>query len=97
MAKWTEEAASARDLEVVAKGVQSSKMIEEITRVIKEEIRGVESIRLRRRQGGNAYFTVRVRARASDFAHDIEQQSFSSFKLALEDVTRTKVVLGLNK
>jgi hypothetical protein len=97
LAKWTEEASSARELEVVAKGVQSSKMIDEITRVIKDEIRGVESIRLRRRQGGNAYFTVRVRARASDFAHDVEQKNFSNFKLALLDVTRSKVVLGLGK
>ncbi len=97
MAKWTEEASSARELEVVAKGVQNSKMITEITRVIKDEIRGVESIRLRRRQGGNAFFTVRVRARASDFGHDLEQKSFSNFKVELQDVTRTKVVLSLNR
>jgi hypothetical protein len=95
MVKWTEEASSARELEVVAKGISASKMIGEIQRVIKEEIRGVESIQLRRRAQGNAYFTVRVRARASDFGHDLEQKSFSNFKLALEDVTRTKVVVGL--
>ena len=97
MVKWTEEASSAREIEVVAKGVQNSKMISEITRVIKEEIRGVESIRLRRRQGGAAYFTVRVRARASDFGHDLEQKSFSNFKLQVDDVTRTKIVVSLNR
>jgi hypothetical protein len=95
MVKWTEEASSAREIEVVAKGVQSSKMISELEKVIKEEIRGVESVSLRRRAQGNAYFTVRVRARASDFGHDLEQKSFSNFKLAIEDVTRTKIVLGL--
>jgi hypothetical protein len=97
LAQWTEEASSAREIELIAKGVSTSKMVSEITKVIKEEIRGVESVRLRKKQGGNAYFTVRVRARASDFGHDLEEKSFSGFKLAIEDVSRTKLVVSLNR
>lgn len=97
MAKWTTEASSAREIELVARGVKGSKMVREMTRVIKDEVRGVESVRLRRRKGGRAYFTVRVRARATDFGRDLEDKRFSNFQLEIEDVTRSKVVVSLNR
>lgn len=97
MTKWTAEAASAREIELVARGVKSSKMIREMTRVIKQEVRGVESVRLRRRKGGRAFFTVKVRARATDFGRDLEGKRFSNFALQIQDVTRSKVVVSLSR
>jgi hypothetical protein len=97
MTIWTQEASSAREIELVAKGVKGGDMIKEITKVLEEQVRGVESVKLRRKKGMEAYFTVRVRARATDFSRDIEDKTFSTFKVEVEDVTRSKVVLSLAK
>lgn len=95
--KWTAEAAGSREIEVVARKAKSSKTINELKRVIKNEVRGVESISLRRRKAGSAYFTVRVRASANDFGRDVEAKSYQNFKVEVVDVTKSKIVLSVNK
>jgi hypothetical protein len=97
LTKWTAEAASARDIELVARGAKSSSMVRKLQKVIKEQVRGVESVRVRRRKGGSAYLAVRVRARASDFGYDLENKTFEGFSVEVEDVTRSKVVVALKR
>ena len=95
--RWTQEASSARDLELVARGAKSSKMVRELARVIRDEVRGVESVRVRRRKAGKAYLAVRVRSRASDFAYDLESKTYEGFGVEVSDVTRSKVVVALER
>ncbi len=95
LAKWTEEAASARELELVLEGVKNSKMVRTFEDVLREEVRGVESVRTRRRKGKKAYLTVRVRANSTDFARDLESKKYGDFSLSLKDVSRAKVVVSL--
>ena len=91
MAKWTEEATSARELEVVVHGVKGSKQVQAIKDAIEAKVRGVESVRVRRRARGRLYLTVQVRARAADFARDVE--GLEELGLGVEEVTRARVAL----
>lgn len=97
LAKFTAEAASSREIELVATGAKSSKMVRTLRNVIKDEVRGVESVRVRRRKGGRAFLAVKVRARASDFAHDLENKTYEGFSVEVGDVTRSKVVVALKR
>lgn len=97
LAKWTAEASSARELELVATGAKSSTMVRKLKAVIEQEIRGVESVKVRRRKGGKAFFSVRVRSRASDFASDLESKTYEGFSVEVDDVTRSKVVVALKR
>lgn len=97
LTKWTAEASSARDIELVAKGASSSSMVKKLQRVIEQQVRGVESVRVRRRKGGQAFLAVRVRARATDFGDDLENKTFEGFSVEVEDVTRSKVVVALKR
>lgn len=95
LAKWTAEAASSRELEVVVTGVKSSKQIRAIKNAIEANVRGVESVNVRRRKKGRAFFTVKVRARAADFARDVENHTFDGFGLEVDEVSRARVALNL--
>ncbi len=97
MARWTAESAGSREIELVAENVRSSKQVREIARVLKEEIRGVESVNVRRRKRGKAFITVKVRASATDLARDLEQRSFSGFGVEIESATRGKLIVSLKK
>ena len=92
LTQWTEQAASARNLELVVKGVRSSKVARAVERVIREEIRGVESVRMRRRRKGKAYYAVRVRANATDFGRDLEAKTYPQFALETVNISRAKLV-----
>ncbi|MCA9553870.1 MAG: flagellar assembly protein T N-terminal domain-containing protein [Myxococcales bacterium] len=95
LAKWTEEASSSRELEVVVSGVKSGKDVKELRRIIGERIRGVESVSVRRQKKGQAYLTVKVRARAPDFARDVEAQAFDGFKVETDEVTKNRVAFSV--
>jgi hypothetical protein len=95
MAKWTQEAASSRELEVVVTGLKSGADLKEIRRVLAEKVRGVESVTVRRQKKGQAALTVKVRARAPDFARDAEAQAFEGFKLEADEVTKNRVELSV--
>lgn len=95
IARWTAEASSSRELEMVVSGIKSSKQVRQIKSVLKDSVRGVESITVRKRKKGRAYFTVKVKARAADFARDVEEQAFDNFKVEIEEVTRARVALSL--
>ena len=90
--RWTAESAGAREIELVIEGVRASKTVREIKRVIQEEIRGVESVAIRRRRRGKAFVAVRVRATAADFGRDLESQVYSGFSLETVSVSRAKLV-----
>ena len=92
LTQWTAEAAGARQLELVVHGMKSSKMVRTVARVIREQVRGVESVRLRRRRKGKAYFAVRVRATATELARDLESKTFARFQLETVSVSRAKLV-----
>lgn len=96
LAKWTAEAASAMELELVVAGAKTSKVIDEITRVLSSEVRGVESASLRRRAKGNAYYNIRFRGDAMGFAREVEAKTFKDFGVAVEDVTKAKVKLAVS-
>jgi len=96
LAKWTAESASAMEVELEIAGAKDSAQISEIERVLKSEIRGVESATVRRRAKGKAYFTVRVRAEAMVFAHDVEAKSYKNFSLAIDDVTKQRIKIHVN-
>ncbi len=95
MAKWTAEAASARSLELVVNGVRNTKMLKAMTKVIREEVRGVESAKIRRRRGKKAYLSIRVRATANEFGQDLESKKYQGFKLELVDVSKARLKVSL--
>jgi hypothetical protein len=97
LAKFTAEAASSRQIELVATGAKNQKMVRTFRRVIEEQVRGVESVKVRRVKRGKAYLNVRVRARASDFAYDLEHKEYEGFSVEVGDVTRSKVVVALKR
>lgn len=97
IAQWTAEASSSRELEVVVSGVKSSKQVQKIKKALEGHVRGVESVNVRRRKKGRAFLTVKVRARAADFARDVESQTFDGFGVEVEEVTRARVALALSK
>lgn len=97
LTQWTAEAAGARRLELVVRGVRTSKAARAIRRGIKDEVRGIESVRLRRRRGAKAYYSVQVRATATDFGRDLESKRFGSVELEIEDVSRSKLVVKVKK
>ncbi|MCK6547305.1 flagellar assembly protein T N-terminal domain-containing protein [Myxococcota bacterium] len=93
LAKWTAEAASATELEVVVEGVKGSKQLDLIQKVIQAEVRGVEQISLRRREKGKAFFTVRVRQDANAFAREVEEKTYEGLTVEAADVTKARVTL----
>ncbi len=95
IAKWTAEASSSREIEMVVSGVKSSKQLKEIRKVLRSRVRGIESVSVRRRKRGKAFLTVKVKTRAQDFARDVENQTFENFTIEIEEVTRARVVLSL--
>ena len=95
LTQWTQEAASSRELEVVVSGVKSGKDIKEVRRVLADHVRGVESVTVRRQKKGQAFLTVQVRARAPDFARDVEAQTFEGFKIEADEVTKNRVALSV--
>jgi hypothetical protein len=92
LSRWTTEAASSRDVELVVTGVRSGAVARTIEKRVAERIRGVERIRARRRRNEKAFFAVAVRARTRDFARDLEQESFGTFTLEVGEVSRRKIV-----
>lgn len=96
LSKWTAEAASALELELIVTNAKTSKVIDELTRVMTSEVRGVESATLRRRAKGNAYYNVRFRGDAMGFAREVEGKTFKDFAVSVEDVTKAKVKLAVN-
>lgn len=97
MAKWTAEASSAREIDVEVSGVKNTKVQKELERVIKDELRGVESVAVRKKKKDVVYLSVKVRASATDFAHDLENKSFKDFTVEVDDVSRGKVSLKVGK
>jgi hypothetical protein len=96
LTKWTAEAASSQELELEVAGAKDTKQLNEIERVLKGEVRGVESATLRRRAKGKAFFTVKVRAESMAFAHDVEAKSYKDFSLAVDDVSKGRIKLHVN-
>jgi hypothetical protein len=95
LAKWTAEAASAMELELIVANAKTSKVIDELTRVMTSEVRGVESATLRRRAKGNAYYNIRFRGDAMGFAREMEAKTFKDFGIEVSDVTKAKVKLAV--
>lgn len=97
LTKWTAEAASSREIELAVTGVKRTKQAKAIVKAIQGKVRGVESVAQRRLRKGKAKFTVKVRARASDLAEDLENLSLDGFKLEVETVTRARIVARVTK
>lgn len=97
MKRWVAESSSSREIELVVKGVANGGQARVIERVIAEQVRGVESVRTRRRRKGKAFLTVKVKARAQDFARDLESQAYGKFGLGVSDVSRSKIVASLER
>ena len=95
--QWTAEAAGARRLELVVEGIRSTRMLRALARAIREEIRGVESVRVRRRRQKKAYLSVQVRASATDFSRDLESKQFKDFSLETVSLSRTKLVAQVKR
>jgi hypothetical protein len=96
LSKWTADAASAMSLELIVANAKSSKVIDELTRVMSSEVRGVESATLRRRNKGNAYYDVRFRGDAMGFAREMEGKAFKDFAVEVENVSKAKVKLAVS-
>jgi hypothetical protein len=58
-------------------------------------VRGIESVVLRRRAKGNAYFTVRVRSDAMGFSRDLESKTYKDLTLEVTDVSKARVKVAL--
>lgn len=97
MTKWTAEAASARDVDVEVSGVKNTKIQKELERVLKDEIRGVEAVAVRKKKKDVVYLSVKVRASATDLAHDLENKSWKDFTVDVDDVSRGKISLKVGK
>jgi hypothetical protein len=97
MTKWTSEASSSRDIDVEVQGVKNTKMQKDFERIIKDEVRGVESIVARKKKGSTVFFAVKVRSSATDFGNDVEARTFKDFTVEVEDISRGKVVLKVGK
>lgn len=91
LAKWTAEAASATELELVVEGATQTKVLDELQRVMEQEIRGIEGVTLRRRAKGKGFFTVRVRSDAMGFSRELESKTFKDLTLEVKDVTKAKI------
>jgi len=95
LAKWTAEAASARDLELVVQNVKSASQASALERLIREEIRGVESVSLRKKQKTVAHYSVRIRATANELGTDLEAKTVDGQKLDVVSTSGAKLVLSL--
>lgn len=96
LARWTAEAASAAEIELIVAGAKDTKVLNEIQRSIESEIRGVERVTLRRRAKGNAYFTVRVRSDAMSFSRDLEAKTYKDFSLSVQDVSKQRIKIQVS-
>ncbi|MBK8013616.1 MAG: hypothetical protein IPK13_19970 [Deltaproteobacteria bacterium] len=97
MKRWTEEAASAREVELVVQGGVPAARLKAFEGVVQSEVRGVESMKLRRRARGRVHYDVRVRARTADFAEDLESKTYPGLKLEVETLTKARLVLKLSE
>ena len=95
--RWTAESASARELELVIDGVRNDRDAQAVEKVIREQIRGVESVHVRRRRQRRAYFAVRVRASAVEFGRDLESKTYPRFSLETVSVSRSKLTAKVTK
>lgn len=96
LARWMAEAASSRSLELVLEGVKSGKELRAVEKAI-AQLRGVESVRARRRKGSKVVLVVQVRARAQDFAQDLEAHRYGELGLALREVTSGRLVAAVER
>ena len=90
--RWTAEAAGTRRLEVVVEGVRGARMARALARGIRQQVRGVESVRVRRRDRKTAYLSVRLQGTARDFGHDLESKRFGGVRLRTVSVSGAKLV-----
>ncbi|MCB9654995.1 MAG: flagellar assembly protein T N-terminal domain-containing protein [Deltaproteobacteria bacterium] len=97
MKRWTEEAASAREVELVVQGTVDSGRLKAFEGVVQSEVRGVESMKRRRRAKGRVHYDVRVRARTADFAEDLESKTYPGLKVEVETLTKARLVLKLSE
>ena len=95
--RWTAESAGARRLELVVDGIRNTRMLRTMAKTIREEIRGVESVRVRRRRQKKVYLSVQIRASATDFSRDLESKRFKDFSLETVSLSRTKLVAQVKK
>lgn len=95
--RWTKESVNAREIEVEIEGVTGGKMIDKVVSGFREHLRGVESVRVRRRAKGRAFFSVKVRATAIDFAKDIENSKLPEVELEVASVSKARIQLKVVK
>jgi hypothetical protein len=96
LTKWTSEQASSLEIELEVAGAKDTGQINEIERILKAEVRGVESATLRRRAKGKAYFDVKVRADAVAFSKDVESKTYKGFQLQVDDVSKSRIKLHVS-
>lgn len=97
LARWMADAASSREIQLELVGVRGGKELRAIETGLREKVRGVESVRTRRRKGEVARLTVQVRARAQDFAREVESERFGAVGLEPTDVSRNRVVATVTR
>jgi hypothetical protein len=97
LSKWTAEAASAQSLEVVLKGLKGSSELNRVTQYLKGEVRGVESVDVRRKRKGQVYLDVRYRGDGLGLGKAFEEKSFDGFKLDVDEASKAKLVLRVEK
>jgi hypothetical protein len=96
LTKWTAEQASAIELELEVAGAKDTKALNELQRVMEEQVRGIEKMTLRRRAKGKAFFDVRVRADAMAFSKDLESKSYKDFTVNVQDVSKQRIKISLS-
>ncbi len=93
MAKWTAEAAGAKTIELVLVGPIKTKTLDQVKRFLVHEVRGIESVDIRRRKKKKAYLTVNIRGSAMDLGGSFERKTFDGFAVEVASVTKSAVTI----
>jgi hypothetical protein len=97
LGKWTAEAASAREVELVITGALNGGQVTQVRKFLGTEVRGVEKIDVRRRKKGLVGLVVHLKGEAMDLGNALEAKAFEGFKLEVGDISKDRVQMEVAK
>lgn len=97
MSKWTAEAAGAKEIQLVLKGPIKTATLDQVKRFLVHEVRGVESVDLRRRKKNKASLVVQIRGSAMDLGGSFDSKRFDGFTVEVASVTKSAVTIEVKK
>ena len=97
LSKWTAEAASASDLEVVVHGDLKRAAIEALTALLTDQVRGVERAVVRRKTKDAVMMNVRFRGTAKTLSDAIEDQKAGDWVVDVDEQSGQKLSVALRK